>query len=272
MAARMQRLNVRLSYLLEDTVAAYSDDGQDYFSYDRDFLLNTSSRILYDAFISTYDSLLSRVKSRSRGEVDPAADILKDFIVVKLMNLVGRPTSRGFTDYANGDTDCAGIWLDDYPSGAVYRVKRPLRLSLTVSGGNTEKKNYKLIPEYDIPLVFSDLPKFSPTKDGPLAFVTFNAAKTAKYLRVLPVHTSGTAVVFSWLQYPNTDLTSAGTEDIQWSSTFDTALLQIAYACSLIDDGKLGESEALLMSVFKRFNIPADPNVENAKQIMRNKP
>jgi len=277
MAARMQRLNVRLSYVLDDIVAAYTDDGQDYTSVNRDELLNTSSRVLFDAFLQTYDSLLARVKNRSRKESDPASDILKDFIIVKLMGIVGKPAGCGFTDYASGDTDCSGIWLDDYPSGKVWRVKRPLRVTLTVTGANVDKKNYRLISEHDVPLVFStsDNPKYNPSKENPIGYVTYNSVnsvKTAKYLRLMPNHTSGELAVFSWLQYPNTDLTSAETEDVQWSSPFDTGLLQIAYAVSLRDDGKIGESQAVMQAVFREYGIPEDVNAEMVKQATRGKP
>lgn len=272
MASRMQGLNVRLSYLLEDLVAAYTDDGQDYLSVDRDLLLNTASRVLYDAFVVTYNSLLDRVKNRSRQEADPSVDILKDFVIVKAMTTVG--VGGGFVDRATGESNCAGIWLDNWPSGNVYRVKRPLRLVADVSGGSsTEKKNYKIISEHDVPLLSSDgLSKFRSGIDSPMAYVTYNMSGTAKYLRMKPNQTSGQTVMFSWLQYPNTDLTSAGTEDIQWSSIFDTALLQIAYALSLRDDGKTPEYQAILQATLRELGVPADVNTEMAKQAMRGKP
>lgn len=272
MASRMQRLNVRLSYLLEDIVAAYTDDGQDYTSADRDLLLNTSSRILFDSAVSFFDDLYDRVKGRSRKDVEPVPDILKDFVITKLMSAVGQPAGRGFSDYARGNTDRSGLWLDDYPSGNVYRVKKPLRVVSRVSGGTDEWKQFKVLNGYDIPLSLTPIPMFSPSIENPICYVTFNVSGTAKYLRMIPDCTSGTAVVFSWLQYPNTDLNSGDTADIQWNSSFDTALLRVAYAVALKDDGKLPEYEAELRTTLMELGLIQNTNEDLAKQNLKGKP
>lgn len=266
MASRMQRLNVRLSYLLEDIVAAYTDDGQDYTSVNRDELLNTASRILYDACVSIFDDLLDRVKNRSRGEPDPSIDILKDFVVSKLMTL------SNFVDYASTNNSF-GIWLDDYPSGNINRVKRPLRVVSTVSGGTTDFRSFKIISQHDIPLVYDNfMPKYYRSKENPVAYVTFNSARSARYLRLFPANLSGSTALFSWLQYPDTDLTSGGADDIQWNSSFDTAILQIASAVALRDDGKMQDYQNILLSTLSELGLNRGVSEDLAKQNLKGKP
>lgn len=274
MATRMQRLNVRLSYILDDIVSAYTVDGQDYTSADRDLLLNTASRILYDSFLTVFDSVLERVKNRTREEPDPSVDILKDFVKLKTFGVVGKPTS-GFTDYATGNTHCCGIFIDNLPSESNIRLKRILRISSNVSGSpSSDWRSYRIVPEFDVPLSFTstDNPKHIPNIDNPVAYLTKNSTETARYVRLLPANTSGQSAMMSWLQYPNTDLTSAETEDIQWNSSFDTALLQIAHAVALRDDGDQNGYQSILQSTLMELGVVENVNYLAAKASMKGKP
>ncbi|MCB0386885.1 MAG: hypothetical protein KDD43_15935, partial [Bdellovibrionales bacterium] len=164
--------------------------------------------------------------------------LLSDFIVTTNKKV---RSVTGFVDL--GDN---GVGLSLF-SGE--RVKTLLNVTGPYNGETAE---FRILETNEIPLTFTESPRYKPTNQNPTAYITKNATGTAIRLRIDPTVNQTFSV--SYLQNPKV-LTSAQTEDIQWSENFEEAILTIAVAFSLLYDGDRQGFESLAKGVLSGFGI-----------------
>lgn len=244
MAARMQSLNVRLSYLIDDPVATYNLGGQDYSSALRDEYINQASRFLYNVFYDTYRLLVRKSRNQTNVGIHQAIDLLRDFVI----NDVFTSSTQGLFTEDDATDSCLVI-----PSGNRYR--QVFHVNGIVSSG-TDKRAYQIIEYQDVTLTFNTSPKYTPSMYNPIAYYTIYSSGNA--IRIRPAVNDGIAYNVSYLQYPNTNLTSAGAEEIQWSSNYDEDILQLALAFVLKDDGNFQAFDEIVSRVMAHYQVATE--------------
>lgn len=242
MAAQMQILNQRLSDLLVDHVDLYSQSGSTFEPVDRDNYINSANRLFYKAFCDSYRLIIRKNRGATHIDIQAGLDLLRDFVVPANVDV---QALSGFQDGGSG----GGVKLSQLTNGD--RLKELLYVMGDIGG---IKRNYRVVTAQEMQLAQLDLPKYRPSTYNRLCWLTQDSTPEA-VIRMEPSPDTTTKVQVTYLTFPKDNLTSDGTDDIQWSSQYYDDLLQIAKAFSFRDDGDDQAFQSLVATVLQNYAI-----------------
>jgi hypothetical protein len=228
MGAVQQSLNQRLSELLNDEVDTYDIDGDPYSSADRDGLINSASKFLFNAFYDWYRLLIRKNRGETHIDIRQGIDLLNDFLKSTHLSTA---SFSGIEE--DGGTD---LGLD---ISGINRLKEILFVNGALDSDSGEViKNYAILSPHEIILDFENvLPKYKLSQWNPHCWITKDGSGKAIIRIRRTGTTAGVPFRITYLQYPNDSLRSADSEDIQWRSEFQDTILNIAKAYAYRNNG-----------------------------------
>lgn len=241
MGVRLQALNDRLANELNDPVSNYADNGLSYSSSDRDNLINASSRLLYNAFFDNYRLIVRKLRGETNLDIAKGFDLLSDFI----------PAPAVFTP------SLVVSFPEDSQNGygiLISSISSRLKNILHVVDNQSPKRTYEILEKQDILKVFSGISRFRANNYAPKCWITTKSG--SDYLRLYPM-LSVQNVWVSFLEYPDTSLTSAGAPDLQWRTEFDDTLIKIATAFALLYNGEPDKYQVLVQMCLSNYGLAA---------------
>lgn len=247
----LRDVNVALSHALDDPVSVYSEEGDSYTPSVRDYFVMCGSTLLYKGFYDYYRLIVRQSKEKTKIDISSGFELLNDFIATKLVSATGSLTFQ--EDNVSGK---AGVLLENIHARVkeILSVVGPIRSSQS----GLPKKSYNLVELHEVAKLFSSLPNRTASISNRMGFIaTTTEATPRKAIRLWDYQEceSGDSYHISFISYPNQNLLSSGSEDLQWSSNYFNDLVQLALAYSRFDDGDVAGFQNIVTGVFSNYSI-----------------
>lgn len=247
----LRDINVALSHALDDPVTLYSEEGDTYTPSVRDFFIMCANALLYKGFYDYYRLIVRKSKEKTKVDISAGFELLNDFIATKLVSATGSLTFQ--EDNVSGKS---GVLFDDiHPRlKEILSVVGPIRSSQS----GLAKKSYALVDLHEVAKLYSSLPNRTASISNRIGFVgTTTEATPRKALRLWDYQecVAGDSFHVSYISYPNQNLLSSGSEDLQWNESYFNDLVQLALAYSRFDDGDVAGFQNIVSGVFSNYSI-----------------